>query len=251
MVTVQVQGFEDESQDILLLDQYIYGSKQAHRQFKAPLKTKLASIGLHSTEVDDLLYPHWDGASFVHIHMHVDNGLVVSNRPSLMNDTWESISKLYDVKWNSAPTEHLGIKIQRDRTKHLLHLSQESYLQGILNRFGMEHSNPVSTPLLNSTRLSSASANDAAEHSDFPYREIVGCLNHTAVNTRPDISQAVSQLAQHSSAYGSAHITAAKHLLRYVKGTLERGLLFRNTPIDSRTLCGFADADYANDVNTR
>lgn len=115
----------------------------------------------------------------------------------------------------------------------------------------MEHSNSVSTPLLNSTRLPTPSAEDAAAHTEFPYREIVGCLNHAAVNTRPDISHAVSQLAQHSSCYGASHVTAAKHLLRYIKGTLERGLLFKNTSIDSRTLCGFADADYANDVSTR
>lgn len=39
----QVEGFEDQSKDILLLDQSIYGAKQAHRQFNITLKTKLAS----------------------------------------------------------------------------------------------------------------------------------------------------------------------------------------------------------------
>lgn len=39
--SVQVKGFEDESRDVLLLDQSIYGAKQAHRQFNATLKVKL------------------------------------------------------------------------------------------------------------------------------------------------------------------------------------------------------------------
>lgn len=77
--SIQVQGFEDESGDILLLDQSIYGAKQAHRQLNVKLKSNLASIGFHSTEVDDSLYSKWDGKNFVHIHMHVDDGLVVSN----------------------------------------------------------------------------------------------------------------------------------------------------------------------------
>lgn len=87
-------------------------------------------------------------------------------------------------------------------------------------------------------------------HSAFPYQEIVGFLNHAAVSTRPDIAHAVSQLAQFSSSYSSAHITAAKHLLRYIKGTVDIGLLFRNHSSPSRQLSGYADADYANDVDT-
>lgn len=249
--SVQVKGFEDQSKDILLLDQSIYGAKQAHRQFNATLKSNLASIGFHSTKVDDSLYSKWVGDDFIHIHMHVDDGLVISNKPSLIQQTRASLCQLYDVKWNSHPTEHLGIKLQRDRSRRVLHLSQESYLQHVLDRFGMEHSNPVSTPMLNSTRLSSASAEDAAAHSEFPYREVVGCLNHAAVSTRPDIAHAVSQLAQHSSSCGSVHVTAAKHLLRYIKGTIERGLVFQQHQVPSRALDGYADADYANDVDTR
>lgn len=61
----------------------------------------------------------------------------------------------------------------------------------------------------------------------------------------------VSQLAQFSSQYGSTHITAAKHLLRYIKGTLDVGLLFSRHDSSSRELSGYADADYANDVDTR
>lgn len=249
--TVQVQGFEDQSRDIVLLDQSIYGAKQAHRQFNATLKSKFASIGFHSTEVDDSLYSKWDNSSFVHIHMHVDDGLVVSNNARLLASAKQDICKVYDVKWNNAPTEHLGIKFSRDRKLRTIHLSQESYLQRVLDRFGMEHSNPVSTPLHSSTRLSSASADDISNHSSFSYREILGCLNHAAVHTRPDISHAVSQLAQFSSGYGSCHVTAAKHLLRYIKGSLDVGLVFRKSDVPSRQLCGYADADYANDVDTR
>lgn len=145
--TVQVRGFEDESKDIVLLDQSIYGAKQAHHQFNATLKSKLASIGFHSTEVDDSLYSRWDGPSFVHIHMHVDDGLVVSNSTSLLTAARTDLCNMYDVKWNKNPTEHLGIKITRNRKLRTIHLSQESYLQHVLDRFGMENSNSVTTPL--------------------------------------------------------------------------------------------------------
>lgn len=234
--SVQVKGFEDQSRDVLLLYQSIYGAKQAYRQFNATLTTKLASVGFHSTKVDDSLYSKWVGKEFVDIHMHVEDGLVVSNSPALNTKTRDALSRLHDVKWNSNPTEHLGIKIRRDRQRRLIFLSHESYLQSVLDRFAMDNSNPVSSPMVGSVRLASATDEDAAACFEFPYREIVGCLNHAAINTRPDISHAVSQLAQHASRYGLVHITAAKHLLRFVKGTIDRGLVFRKTNADSQLL---------------
>lgn len=166
--SVQVKGFGDQSRDVLLLDQSIYGAKQAHRRFKTTLEVKLSSINFHSTEVDDSLYSKWVGSDFLHIHMHVDYGLRVSNKPALISETCTSLSKIYNVKWNSAPTKHLGIKITQDCLKNILHLSQESYLQSVPDRFSMEHVNAVSTPLLHSTRLALASADDAAACSEFP-----------------------------------------------------------------------------------
>lgn len=58
----------------------------------------------------------------------------------------------------------------------------------------------------------------------------------------------MSQLGQFSSRYVYARITAAKHLLRYIKGTLDVGLLFHNHSTPSCQLSGCADADYANDI---
>lgn len=42
-----------------------------------------------------------------------------------------------------------------------------------------------------------------------------------------------------------------KHLFRFVKGTIDRGICFGQTDKPSRLLEAFADADYANDVSSR
>lgn len=95
--SIQVQGFEDQSRDILLLDQSIYGAKQAHRQFNIKLKSNLASMGFHSTEVDDSVYSKWRGTEFVHMHMHVDDGLVVSNSPAMLRSVRNDLSAMYEA----------------------------------------------------------------------------------------------------------------------------------------------------------
>lgn len=131
--TIQLKRYEDGSSNVMLLDQSVYGTKQAHRKFNAGLKERFVTIGLHSTKVDDSLYTKRVGSSFVHIHMHVDNGMVFCNDKQMITQVKKEICGLYDVKWDSNPTEHLGIKIHRDRSRRMIHLSQESYLQHVLN----------------------------------------------------------------------------------------------------------------------
>ena len=84
----------------------------------------------------------------------------------------------------------------------------------------MQDSNPVLTPLNPLVALSPASQEDHSDHKMFPYLEVIGCLNHAAVNTFPDICHAVSTLAQFSNCFGSKHVIAVKHLLRFVPLTV-------------------------------
>lgn len=115
----------------------------------------------------------------------------------------------------------------------------------------MSDSNPASTPLHPSTRLDT-NISTATAPPPFPYREIIGSLNHAAVHTRPNICHAVSTLAKFSSRYSSVHCTAVKHLLRYVKGTIHRGITFGpSNDNDRRVIRAYADADYADDAVTR
>jgi len=56
--------------------------------------------------------------------------------------------------------------------------------------------------------------------SSVTYQSIVGSLLYAAIATRPDIAQAVGVVAKFSSKPNEAHLTAAKRILRYLKGTL-------------------------------
>ncbi|KMQ86503.1 retrovirus-related pol polyprotein from transposon tnt 1-94 [Lasius niger] len=66
---------------------------------------------------------------------------------------------------------------------------------------------------------------------------------YLSVCTRPDISFAVSYLSQFNDCYGETHWKAAKHVLRYLKGTESTGL---NFPKRHGPLTTYVDADWAN-----
>jgi len=73
------------------------------------------------------------------------------------------------------------------------------------------------------------------------YRRLTGrlqCLNIT----RPDFSYAIQHRSQFLSQPRQPHYDAALHLVRYLKGTVNRGLVY---PVQqSLLLLGFSDADW-------
>ena len=81
------------------------------------------------------------------------------------------------------------------------------------------------------------------------YQSHVGSLMHLATCTRPDIAYAVGTLARFCSKPNQSHWTAAKRVLRYLKGTSNFGILFRGN--DTSALVGYCDADWAGDIEDR
>lgn len=76
-------------------------------------------------------------------------------------------------------------------------------------------------------------------------------LNFLSVQTRPDISFAVGYLSRFNSRHNETHWSAVKHLLRYVKRTMSYKLMFGSHRGRDCLVEGYADADYAGDVDTR
>ena len=56
---------------------------------------------------------------------------------------------------------------------------------------------------------------------NIPYIQATGALLYLALCTRPDIAYLVGVLCRFNSNPGPAHWKAVKHLLRYVRGTLD------------------------------
>ena len=68
-------------------------------------------------------------------------------------------------------------------------------------------------------------------------------------NTRPNICFAVNTLSQYLVQPRRVHLIAAKHVMRYLKGTIEFGLYYDGNH-DYR-LYGYTDADWAGSVSDR
>ena len=71
-------------------------------------------------------------------------------------------------------------------------------------------------------------AKHAAMH-DKPYREAVGALNWAALTTRPDITFAVTTVAQFAANPGIPHWKAVKQIYCYLASTWDLWLTYGET----------------------
>ncbi|KAL4026478.1 hypothetical protein IC575_014909 [Cucumis melo] len=68
---------------------------------------------------------------------------------------------------------------------------------------------------------------------------------YLANNTRPDITSSVNLLARYSSSPTKRHWNGVKHVLRYLRGTIDMSLFYSNK--SNFDLVGYADAGYLSD----
>ena len=105
---------------------------------------------------------------------------------------------------------------------------------------------PCSTPVDTQDKVSAAEGPSVADPTAF--RSLAGALQYLTF-TRPDISYAVQQICLHMHDPREPHLAALKWILRYLRGTLDFGLLLRWSA--SADLVVYTDADWAGCPDTR
>lgn len=138
----------------------------------------------------------------------------------------------------------LGIAVSRDNNS--LFMSQSSYAEDILDRAGMSQCKPCPTPVDSKGKLSASSS--APYEDPTKYRRLAGVLQYLTF-TRPDISYAVQQVCLFMHDPKVQHMKALKHILRYIRDTIDFGTHVYKSPLQS--LLSYTDADWGGCPDTR
>ena len=162
----------------------------------------------------------------------------------------EELRSSYEIKDLGEAKYILGMKIERTDDGSIK-LSQRTYSEHVLERFGMAEAKSCSTPLLpgitSSIKDSPETQDEADKIKGVLYCKALGSLIWLQVATHPDLSYIVNLLSRFAHNPGQAHWNALKHALSYMKETLDYGITyFCNS---SLCLFGYVDSDYARDVD--
>ncbi|RVW31476.1 Retrovirus-related Pol polyprotein from transposon TNT 1-94 [Vitis vinifera] len=106
--------------------------------------------------------------------------------------------KNFDMKDMGEASYVIDIKIHRDRFQGILGLSQETYINKVLERFRMKNCSPSVSPIVKGDRfnLDQCPKNDLEREQmkNIPYASAVGSLMYVQVCTRPYIAFVVGML---------------------------------------------------------
>jgi hypothetical protein len=84
------------------------------------------------------VYKKVNGSAVVFLILYVDDILMIGNDILMMEVVKSLLRKSFSMKDLGEAVYILGIKIYRDRSKRLIGLSQDAYIDKILNRFNMQ-----------------------------------------------------------------------------------------------------------------
>ena len=179
--------------------------------------------------------------------------LVASRNKAEVQTLKSLLGSEFEMKDLGAAEKILGMEIRRDRDQRKLFLYQEGYILKVLKRFGMNASKPVSTPLTSSIRLSELNSTQSEAEKEYmariPYASVVGSLMYVMVCIRPDLAQAVGVVSRFMSNLRKEHCLVVKRILRYLKGTSDIGLVYRDD--NSCSLTRYSDSDFVADLDAR
>jgi hypothetical protein len=246
----QPPGYEkvgvDGAVKVLRLWKTLYGLKQAGRRWYHKLVYIMSKLGFTRCGGDQAVFYRRceETGVLIVVLVHVDDCSIVGKTKALIARFKLEIAKFVDITDMGELHWILGIEVRRIREERRILLSQKSYIDSILRRYGFEDLKPVSTPMDPNTRLTSAQSPSTTEEvaamRHVPYHEAVGSLMYATIGTRPDICFAVQTVSRFNGKPGLAHWEAVKRIFRYLKGTRDLWLAYGG---HRKELVGYADAD--------
>ena len=146
----QPPGYHATSKDKLVcrFRKTLYGLKQSGRHWYQKLvEIMMTHIGFQRSDVDQAVFFRRNKKSLVIMLVHVDDCTITATSMDLINNFKVRISKHVEITDLGELHWLLGIKVKRDCKHRTIHLSQRSYLDSILRRYGLQDLKPVSIPM--------------------------------------------------------------------------------------------------------
>lgn len=224
---------------VLRLNKSLYGLKQAPRNFYQHLKAKLEKTGFTcAVDVDPCLFISENVICLV----YVDDSIFVSRDVKYID---EAVQRLRDegmaLEEEDDVAGFLGVLIHRNDETKTVTLTQRGLIDRILEALDVSGLPPVSTPA--DEVLGTDPDGDPCQCT-FNYPSVIGMLWYLYGHSRPDLGFAVSQAARFSFNPKRSHELALLRIGQYLKGTIDQGLTFTPSSVDSFKMDVYVDSDF-------
>ncbi|XP_070664508.1 uncharacterized mitochondrial protein AtMg00810-like [Malus domestica] len=223
------------------LHKSIYGLKQSPRAWYAKLSHVLERVGFCRSNVDSSLFVRSSTSGKLVVLIYVDDLIVTGDNMSEISALKQYLNHKFAIKDLGILKYFLGIEMAHSHNGCFL--NQRKYVIDLFREANMTDCKPARTPL--NSKLQSHG--DLIPNIEY-YQRLVGKLIYLTI-TRSDITYAVSLVSQFMHAPSMDHMKIVHCVLRYLKGSIGRGILMCNN--NHTHISGYTDADWAGNALDR
>ncbi|GJV40477.1 retrotransposon protein, putative, ty1-copia subclass [Tanacetum coccineum] len=185
--------------------------------------------------------------------LYVDDIIIMRNHIPSLQSVKDYLGKSFAMKDLGEATFILGIKIYRDRSKRLIGLGQNAYMDKILKRYRMDNSKRGHIPMqerldLNKTQGAST-PKEVKRMQNVPYASAVGSIMYAVRCTRPDAEFAQNITSRFQQYPDELHWTAVKNILKYLRNTKDMFLVYGGNPEAKLRVDCYCNAGFETDID--
>ncbi|XP_040364487.1 uncharacterized mitochondrial protein AtMg00810-like [Rosa chinensis] len=199
--------------------------------------------GFRRSSADSSMFVRSGSSGRLVVLVYVDDLIITGENEEEINTLKKSLHHKFSINDLGVLKYFLGIEMATSSKG--LFLNQRKYLMDLLEEAEMMDSKPCAT-LLESKLELKLEGDKLSNMSE--YQRLVGKLIYLTI-TRPDITFAVSLVSQFMHAPMEAYLSIVKRILRYLKGSIGRGILMQNN--QHTKIMGYSDADWAGNACDR
>ncbi|XRB25434.1 retrovirus-related Pol polyprotein [Pseudoscourfieldia marina] len=197
----------------------LYGLKQAGRNWYLDLKDYLVELGFKPGEVDIGMYSAVGTENEIWILVYVDDIIFASKNEQTKDIFAGHLRKKYRITEPAQLTWALGMKVSFAADGIIL--TQDLYV------------------------------NEEDAEARHLAQQFVGAILYAAVISRPDLSSTVRVMSHVMSKPPSNFEACKKHVLRYLSGTINRGIKYNTNSNVPLKLIGYCDASWGDNHENR
>jgi hypothetical protein len=186
------------------------------------INSYLQSLDFSKSAIDPNLYFKVIENHPMILVLYVDD-LFLTGEEHLIVQCKRELTSEFEIKDIGLIHYFLGLEVWKKSDE--IFLSQGKYAVDILRRFSMLDCKSMSTSMVSNLKKLHKSDFEFDLVDPSMYRQLIGSLMYS-IHTRPYICFVVSALSQFMSEPRYRHWIAAKHVLRYLRGSIAYGLRY-------------------------